>query len=90
MDINKVTVLVFVSMLISACAGYGEKDVSPLTQELIACKEPRPQICTQEYNPVCATYKNGSKKTGSTACTACSDSKVLGYTKRACETVAVE
>jgi len=89
-NINKVMLLILLSTLVSACAAYGEKTVSPSTAELTACHEPRPQICTREYNPVCATYSNGSKKTGSTGCTSCSDAEVVGYTMGACETLMPE
>lgn len=49
------------------------------------CTEPRPQICTREYRPVCAQTRNGSFKTYATGCTACSDSDVAGYVDGACE-----
>ncbi len=90
MDINKVIALVFLSMLLLSCAGYNERHNSPLSSNLIACKDPRPQICTREYNPVCATYKDGSKKTGATGCTACSDPEVVAYTMGACETTTTD
>jgi len=48
------------------------------------CTDPRPQICTREYRPVCATLKGGIKKTYATGCTACADSKVYDYTPGAC------
>ncbi len=84
-NINKIISLFLMSLLISACAAYSEKSADPSTSELIACEEPRPQICTREYNPVCATYKDGSKKTGSTGCTSCSDPDVIGYKMAACK-----
>lgn len=62
----------------------------------IKCKKPRPEICTREYNPVCAT-KNTSvvcvttpcpsteEKTYATGCTACADPKVIKYKQGQCE-----
>jgi len=50
----------------------------------ITCPEPRPQICTREYNPVCARLQDGSVKTYATGCTACSDPAVRGYRPGAC------
>ena len=88
-DIIKV-VLVLMIALLSACAVRGEKMPHSSVSELTVCSEPRPQICTREYNPVCATYKGGHKKTGATGCTACSDPEVIGYTMGACEAIAVE
>lgn len=61
-----------------------------------ACTEPRPQFCTMDYNPVCATRDNGircittpcdstEKATYSNACTACADTRVYYYRGGACE-----
>jgi hypothetical protein len=49
------------------------------------CPEPRPQICTQEYRPVCAKLQDGGFKTYSNGCTACTDPSVTGYRDGACE-----
>lgn len=48
------------------------------------CEEPRPQVCTQEYRPVCAELQNGETKTYATGCTACSDVNVVGYRPEEC------
>jgi hypothetical protein len=52
---------------------------------LTMCKEPRPQICTQDYRPVCGQLMDGGVKTYSNGCSACSDKKVKGYREGACE-----
>ena len=60
------------------------------------CKEPRPEICTREYMPVCATKNTGvvcvttpcpstEEKTYATGCTACADPKVIKYKQGQCE-----
>lgn len=49
------------------------------------CTEPRPQICTRDYRPVCAQLQNGTSKTYATGCTACADSDVAGYVGGICE-----
>lgn len=62
---------------------------------MVACKDPRPQMCTREYRPVCAKRDTGVRcvttpcpseewVTKSNACTACSDEKVFGYLDGAC------
>ncbi len=79
--------LACLSLLLVACATTSEEknDINePGALDLILCEEPRPQVCTREYNPVCATLKNGSLKTGSTGCTSCSDPEVVGYKMGAC------
>ncbi len=61
----------------------------------IECTNPRPEICTMEYNPVCAKTDTGIRckqapcpseewKTYATGCTACGNSKVYGYVPKAC------
>lgn len=52
---------------------------------MITCTEPRPQVCTQDYRPVCAALQDGSLKTYSNGCNACSDPAVTGYREGACE-----
>ena len=49
------------------------------------CTEPRPQICTYEYNPVCATLNDGTVKTYATGCTACADPLVKGWNPGECD-----
>ncbi len=65
-----------------SCAREAPADppVEPL-QSYVACKDPRPEICTRDYRPVCARRATGDSTewvTYSNACTACSDPKVLG------------
>ena len=63
----------------------------------VACRDPRPEICTQDYRPVCAERDNGvrcvkapcpstDRKTYSNACAACNDPLVYSYVDGACET----
>ena len=49
------------------------------------CKEPRPQVCTMEYVPVCARLEDGSVKTYSSGCNACADAVVKSYKPKACK-----
>jgi hypothetical protein len=52
---------------------------------LTNCPEPRPQICTMIYDPVCATLTDGQTETKASDCSACGDSEVVGYVHGACE-----
>jgi hypothetical protein len=74
------------SLFIVACTAYSEKNdiQEPGALDLILCEEPRPQLCTMEYDPVCATLSDGSTTTGATGCSACSDPNVVGYKKGEC------
>lgn len=48
------------------------------------CAAERPQVCTMEYNPVCATVRSGGQKTYSSPCNACADDQVSQYLNGAC------
>lgn len=54
-------------------------------QKMVVCTEPRPQVCTQDYRPVCAMLQDGTFKTYSNGCNACSDPAVTDYREGACE-----
>lgn len=86
--------LLSLGILTAGCATTSEEENEinnePGALDLILCEEPRPQICTREYDPVCATLQDGSTKTGSTGCTSCSDPEVVGYKKGACGIVSIE
>ncbi len=86
------------AILIASCQSI-KKTLPPALNKpavLKECTEPRPEICTTEYFPVCASRDTGVRcvttpcpsienKTYSTACTACADLKVHGYVMGACE-----
>jgi hypothetical protein len=69
---------VFVSLL-AACASSG-----PTPTLTTQCTTPRPQVCTMEYAPVCATQTGGGRGDYSSACNACADDKVTGYLNGPC------
>lgn len=50
----------------------------------ITCGEERPEVCTMEYVPVCAELDDGTRKTYSNGCSACSDKDVVRYQVNAC------
>ena len=95
--LNKKLMLTLVTLagLITACATTSSEEQNNINNEpgaldLILCEEPRPQICTREYDPVCATLEDGTTKTAATGCTSCSDPAVVGYKKGACGIVSLE
>ncbi|GEM_PF-428900 len=58
----------------------------PQTQPLnqLDCFDPRPEICTMDYQPVCGFNLDNRSKTYSNACSACSDKEVVKYIKNKC------
>lgn len=66
--------------LVSGCSSATNSDDPSFTQ----CEEPRPEVCTQEYRPVCAELQNGETKTYASGCAACGDDNVIGYRLNEC------
>ncbi len=66
-----------------APAGAGTAEMAG-TPDLTVCTEPRPEICTMDYNPVCGTLDNGGTRTFSNGCSACSDASVIGWVTGEC------
>lgn len=71
-------------LTLAACGG------NPLTQEArqasptTQCTDPRPQICTMEYLPVCASLADGSQTTYASGCSACADAAVVSHVPGEC------
>ena len=75
-----------------AAAPRSATDFSDLDKR---CEDPRPQMCTREYRPVCALRDTGVRcvttpcpstewKTYGNACDACADADVIGHIAGAC------
>jgi hypothetical protein len=68
--------------------GQGPADLEvPETPALqtVQCEEPRPKICTLQYEPVCAVMESGSINTYPSACNACADIAVSAWRPEPCE-----
>ncbi len=83
------SLFVICSMAVPALSGRqstkGPVEGSGQVETMTICQEPRPQICTMDYQPVCAQLEDGIFKTYSNACTACADTLVTGHSEGACE-----
>lgn len=66
-------------LLLGACASK-----PPVLSDVTQCTEPRPQVCTMEYAPACATLVAGGVKEYASGCNACADDSVAGYTPGPC------
>lgn len=78
------TLLAAAALLTTGC-----KSPAPIDELTTTCTDPRPQVCTFQYNPVCAlepgTAKNNWQwKTHGNGCSACSQPAVLGYKQGEC------
>ena len=79
-----------------ASSGVEVESPSVATERFVECVDPRPQACTREYLPVCATHhaektcttefcSTTTNVTYATGCTACADPKVSDYRLGKCE-----
>ena len=89
LKISRTFILISSALLSVACATLNDENNNmkhePGALDVILCEEPRSQICTREYDPVCAKLQDGHVKTYATGCTSCADPQVKSYTKGACE-----
>lgn len=79
------TAVVTVGFLITACSPAPSAPTVSQATDLTACEDPRPQVCTANYDPVCGSLGEGSRKTYANACSACGDAAVSGHRPGACE-----
>jgi hypothetical protein len=77
---SKFLSLVFGLVLLNGC----QSAPSSLAIDQTSCSEPRPEMCTMDYKPVCGFDKNNNSKTYSNACSACSNKQVVTYIKGEC------
>lgn len=93
---NRLSIL-FSVILLAACSEHA-RGVSASDELAVECRDPRPQMCTQEYRPVCATRDNGVRcvttpcnstenTTYPNGCTACADPSVYYLRAGACAPV---
>ena len=75
----KIFTVFLTAVLINACS-----PVQSQPEVDKKCTQPRPQVCTMDYQPVCGIQADGTKKTYSNGCSACSDLKVIGYNEGEC------
>ena len=79
MNVKLLSILLLTT--ITACTVNPEQK----NNNIVSCKDPRPQICTMDYNPICGFISENQTKTFSNGCTACSDAKVISYVDKICQ-----
>ena len=79
---NKASIfLIILGTLTTACAHDPDIKKSPI----VLCEDPRPQICTMDYTPVCGLKAKDTLKTYGNACGACSDVQVTSHIMGECQ-----
>jgi hypothetical protein len=81
-----IALLIYPCLTLTGCTTVSKTEkVKNTESKITVCTEPRPQICTLQYQPVCALRQDATEKTYATGCTACSDKQVESYREGACE-----
>ncbi len=72
-------------LILFAAPCFGGCDTN-IDKEILdtVCSEPRPEVCTREYAPVCGFKLDGASKTYSNGCTACAEEEIMGYKNGEC------
>jgi len=81
---KKMALLIFVLLAMSGCAVTKSDETKSGNPNKQICPEPRPEMCTQQFDPVCGQLSNGGSQTYSNWCSACSDKAVESYVPGEC------
>lgn len=84
MQYSTAPVLIITLFMACACSQQQPLDL-PSADDALACPKARPEICTMNYDPVCATHKDGRLSTQPNNCSACSDADIVSYRFGACK-----
>ena len=80
---NMKLAMILAGVALGACASGPKEPMAAATGATI-CEDPRPQVCTMDYRPVCGTLEDGTTKTYSNGCGACADVEVVSWVEEAC------
>lgn len=76
-----------VLLVLAGCSTSASRPgpAAPLASDPITpCTEPRPELCTMQYAPACASLIAGGFRTYASDCNACADEAVAGYQNGPC------
>ncbi|WP_317932216.1 hypothetical protein [Halioxenophilus sp. WMMB6] len=82
-------IMILVGFILTSCQSNTQSLVVDaevtVTPDATVCNEPRPEICTREYRPVCAHLADGSTSQYPSGCTACADPMVDAWLPGECQ-----
>ncbi len=70
-------------VFVAACSGKPAPVPEP--PALTPCGDPRPQVCTLQYEPVCGELAGGERNDYSSPCNACAHDEVTGWEAGVCD-----
>lgn len=86
MNLRTAALCLCIGLLIGACASAPPPAEPVVDDGRIACRDPRPMVCTMEYMPVCAELGDGAEQEYASKCNACADIAVVAYRPERCST----
>ena len=82
---TQLSTALMVGLFLTACQTTPLPEVNHTVSGTTACAEPRPDVCTMQYQPACGYGETGQVfGTFGNACGACQQSEVASYTDGAC------
>jgi len=76
--------VLFAAAAAPACAQQTPPAQPPAPPGQVMCTEPRPQVCTKDFRPVCATRRDSTRRTYGNGCDACVDANVVSHVPGPC------
>ena len=75
---------VVIILIVSGCASITTENNSDVPK-LVKCPEERLEMCTMQYDPVCAKLQDNTLQTFSNSCVACADKQSISYQLGECK-----
>lgn len=76
--------ITFATLMFLTGPGLAGEERTQNAKAVTICEDPRPQVCTMDYRPVCGNLADGDVKTYSNGCGACSDANVTSWVEGEC------
>ena len=83
-DVTTLFLLFLLTVGLQSGCATTTAEPEPEATTLNFCPEPRPEMCTQDYRPVCAQLSDGTWQEYSNGCNACSDENAVSYKEGKC------
>ena len=71
--------VLFAALFLNGCDTSSDNEILDTM-----CSDPRPEVCTMEYDPVCGYKSDKTSKAYSSGCSACTEKEIIGYKNGEC------
>ena len=84
MRITITEIMMLLVLVLSGCSSI-ESGHNLDTTVLGKCSEERPEMCTMQYEPVCARLLDNTRQSFSNSCSACAEKQTVAYQSGECK-----